>query len=94
LQPIYWCIIFCRSPNTLTGVRKFISLDSNGLSVYDGNGQNPQTVNYQGEKVNDGRWNYVVVTWKKDNAAFDLVVNSIRQGEISNTGYSATFAEK
>lgn len=92
-SPLDRCIIFCRFPNTLTGVRKFISLDNNGLAVYDRNGQNPQRVNYQREKANDGRWNYVVVTWKKDKGNFDVVVNSFRQGEI-NTDYTSTFAEK
>ncbi|XP_061175426.1 uncharacterized protein LOC133184388 [Saccostrea echinata] len=85
-------IFIAKSANSLTGVTKFLTLDHSGLTVYDRDGQNPRTAKYQLEKVADGRWNYVVVTWKKDGS-FDLVVNSLRQAEITATKYNSTFAK-
>nr|XP_022314607.1 neurogenic locus notch homolog protein 1-like [Crassostrea virginica] len=70
-----------------------LTLDHEGLAVYDSSGQNPQRAAYQQQTVTDGQWNYVVVSWKKDSG-FDLVVNSLRQSTILNTPYTSTLAEK
>ncbi|XP_062611525.1 uncharacterized protein LOC134273339 [Saccostrea cucullata] len=85
-------IFVAKSANSLTGVTKFLTLDHSGLTVYDENVQNPRTAKYQLEKVADGRWNYVVMTWKNDGS-FDLVVNSLRQDTITATQYNSTFAK-
>lgn len=87
------CLVIGRSANSLAGVTKFLTLDHEGLAVYDSSGQNPQRAAYQQQTVTDGQWNYVVVSWKK-NSGFDLVVNSLRQSTILNTPYTSTLAEK
>ena len=87
------CLVIGRSANSLAGVTKFLTLDHEGLAVYDSSGQNPQRATYQQQTVTDGQWNYVVVSWKKDSG-FDLVVNSLRQSTILNTPYTSTLAEK
>lgn len=88
-----WYYPLCRSANSLAGVTKFLSLDHQGLVVYDKTGQNPQRAAYQQQTVTDGQWNYVVVSWNKDNG-FDLVVNSLRQSQIPTTPYTLMMAEK
>ncbi|XP_065923868.1 uncharacterized protein [Magallana gigas] len=92
LTGTFLTIFIAKSANSLAGVTKFLSLDHQGLVVYNQNGQNPQRAAYQQQTVTDGQWNFVVVSWNKDNG-FDLVVNSLRQSQIPTTPYTSMMAQ-